>query len=120
MPVAQIVAGFGKVFVGEIVEKGVCPLSFLLVAYSSIFQRVSFRSDAAKPAHSLPTICARRTACTRRRRVVSAPHVRCALSGSSLANLRPVHEWLRIRISPRSVTYVSTHSVFRAVVSTHF
>lgn len=105
MPVAQIVAGFGKVFVGEIVEKGVssdcssCKQSLI----HPFYQRAPCKSDAAKQAHSLPTICAKHTACTRRKRVVSAPRVHCALSGSSPAkSARSVHEWLRVRISPPS------------------
>ena len=87
MPVAQIVAGFSKVFVGEIVEKGVSvvlPASTL--SHNHPFnQRAWYKSDAVKQDHSLPTTCVKHTACTRRKRVVSAPRVRCALSGSSPA-----------------------------------
>lgn len=91
MPVAQIVAGFSKVFVGEIVEKGVStvPLSMGLSLIHLFCQRAWSKNGAAKQAHSPPTISVKRIVCTKRKRVVSALRGRCAPSDSSPA--KPPH-----------------------------
>ena len=92
MPVAQIVAGFTKVFVGEIVEKGERPSSFQssrgdITAPESNHrigsQLVQSRSAAEKRDPCLQIICARRTACTRRRPGALAPLGHYAGKGSS-------------------------------------
>ena len=97
MPVAQIVAGFTKVFVGEMVEKGECRSSFYLsprdiTAPSQLgsnhrigSQLVQSRSAAEKRDPCLQITCARRTACTRRRPGALAPLGHYAGKSSSRA-----------------------------------
>jgi len=97
MPVAQIVAGFTKVFVGEIVEKGECrsPLFIHHVAISPPHrdpksnhycigsQLVQSRSAAEKRDPCLQITCVRRTACTRKKPGALAPLGHYAGKGSS-------------------------------------
>lgn len=77
-PVAQIVAGFAKVFVGEIVEKGKLSLpirrlpschSCMLNSFLWILrQHEQFKHAEARLDHYLPIIYERRTGSTRQRR----------------------------------------------------
>jgi hypothetical protein len=97
MPVAQIVAGFTKVFVGEMVEKGECRSSFYLSPRGITAppqlgsnhrigsQLVQSRSAAEKRDPCLQITCARRTACTRRRPGALAPLGHYAGKSSSRA-----------------------------------
>jgi hypothetical protein len=78
MPMAQVVARFTRVFVGEIVEKGDSPSSFCDI--SNVVNRfiTRFTARVVQARRGEKRLCplttyARRTGCTSRRRGVLAP-----------------------------------------------
>jgi hypothetical protein len=71
LPVAQIVAGFSKVFVGEIVEKGACLYQLTLDADGFVLQRVRSKHGGESLDRCRLTTSARRIGCIRRRRGAS-------------------------------------------------
>lgn len=85
MPVAQIVAGFTKVFVGEIVEKGkffVYQMPPGRTNYAGM-QLVKFRRGVETKDRCLRTTYGRRIGCISKRRGVSARRGHYAANGSS-------------------------------------